>query len=154
MALDLSKKGPSQKWEDTLTKSDDYVKDMLSFFQEGWDARGADDKAKIRERLKANVVTTLTYTHEVINALLELEIAPRAVFIKGESYVSQTVLISVGLEDYLSDNFSKIYQVSNKIEQSSKSENYIVNFSFTFDDGSLSIECLSSDGYVNTHTFD
>ena len=151
MATAISRTVSSRNWENTLTKSDDYVKDMMSFFQEGWEARGVDDKNKIRERLKANVVTTLTYTNEVLSALLELGINPKAAYIKGESFVSLTVLISVSLEDYLNEKFLQIYKITSNIEKSSKSDNYIVHFSLTFDDGSLCLDSLSSDGFVNTH---
>jgi hypothetical protein len=141
----------SQNWLEKINGTDTYVKDMLSFFQNGWDARGNDDQDKIKERLRANVINSLTYTHEIISELGKLDIKPTRAYIKGISVVSQSVLISISIDDYLSDKFTRIYNVASKIEKESKSENYSISFNFTFDDGNLDGEALSCDGFIAIH---
>lgn len=143
----------SQNWTDRISESDTFVKDMLSFFQEGWDARGVDDQTKIVERLRANVILTLTYIDEVISFLNKMNLKANKAFIRGESLVSQVILISVPLEDYLNPNFLKVYKVANDIERNSRSENYSVSFNFTFDEGNLCEESIQTDGFVKTHAF-
>lgn len=139
----------SSNWEDTLTNSDAYIKDMLAFYKEGWDARGVDDKKKKTERFKANVGSAIAYIKEVIFILNDKGIQFKSLYFKSETIATFSILISVSLDDYLSKNFLDIYSHTSHIEKSSKSDNFSLNFSFTFDDGSLSEECLVSDGYFN-----
>jgi len=141
----------SQNWLEKINGTDTYVKDMLSFFNDGYEARGVDDQDKIKERLRAAVINSLTYTHEIISELGKLDIKPTKAYIKGVSLVSLTVLISVSIDDYLSDAFTQIYNSTYKIEKESKSENYGVSFNFTFDDGNIDPEALSCDGFIAIH---
>jgi hypothetical protein len=138
--------------ENTLKKSDSYVHDMLKFYEEGWEARGIEDKEKFEGRIKANVINTLTYINEVLNYFKELNLHPKSAHIKLENPNSQTVLISVPLEDYINSELLKIYKHTHKIEKSSRSDNYRVSFSIAYDDGTLDSDCLSSEGFVKTHT--
>lgn len=137
--------------EHTLKNSDSYVKDMLKFFEEGWDARGVDDKAKFEARIKANVVTTLTYTNEVIQQFFKLNLHPQSVHIKLENPNSQSVLFAVPKDDFMKKDLLKIYSFTHKIEKSSRSDDYRVAFSVTYDDGTLDEDCLQSEGYIRTH---
>lgn len=142
--------------ENTLKNSDDYVKDMLEFYDEGWnggwEARGADDLDKFKARLKANVVNTLTYISEIIKQFHAAELKPLAAYIKLENPKSQIVLISVSLEDYLKKELLPVYSYIHSIEKTSRSENYRVAFTVTYDDGSLCTDTLAAEGFVKTHT--
>ena len=138
--------------ENTLKNSDSYVHDMLKFYEEGWEARGVDDKERFEARIKANVINTLTYINEVLKYFKELNLHPQSAHIKLENPNSQTVLISVPLEDYVNLELLKIYNHTHKIEKSSRSDNYRVSFSITYDDGTLDSDCLVSEGFVKTHT--
>ncbi|MEJ2881526.1 hypothetical protein [Pedobacter sp. GR22-6] len=142
----------SQNWIDRINESDDYIKDMVGYFNEGWDARGEDDKQKIQDRIKANLVLTLTYVDEVLKELIKIGSTANAVFIKIDSFVSQTALLTIPIEKYLMDEFVEIYTVTDKIERDSRSENYNVRINFTFDDGSIDETILKGDGYHKSHT--
>lgn len=138
--------------EQTLKNSDSYVHDMLKFYEEGWDARAVDDLEKFTSRLKANVVFTLTYINEVLAYFKELNLHPKTAHIKLQNPNSQAVLISVPVEDYLNKSLLQVYNKTHQIEQSSRSDNYRVSFSITYDDGNLDYDCLISDGFVKTHS--
>jgi|GEM_PF-3220290 len=139
--------------ENTLKNSDTYVHDMLKFYEEGWDARGHDDKEQFRNRLQANVITTLTYTNEILKYFInELKLKPLSAHIKMENPNSQSVLISVPLDVYMNDDLLKVYKYAHNIEKSSRSDNYRVSFGITYDDGYLDNDCLHSDGFIKTHT--
>lgn len=141
----------SNNWIDRINSSDNYVKDMLSFFSEGWDARGEDDKKKLDDRVKANIVLTFTYIDEILEQLSKESILANSVFLKINSISSLTALIAVPIDDYLKDDFMKIYSFAHNIEISSKSKNYSVIFNFTFDNGSLDETILSGDGFHKSH---
>lgn len=135
-------------FEDTLRTSDSYVYDMLSFYQEGWSARGQDDLAKLEKRVKANLITTLTYMVELFNYALSLNINPLSVFLKLNNPTSIFVLFAVSDDDYVNRKLSEIYKTAHKIEKATKSESFRVNFSIISDsEDELNIECLNSDGY-------
>lgn len=140
--------------EKTLNNSDTYVKDMLKFYENGWEERGADDKQQFETRIKANVVNTLTYTSEVLNMLVDLKIQPKAAHIKLENPSSQSVIIVVSLQDFMSEDLLKVYKTTHKIEKNSRSGNYRVSFILTYDDGTLDADCMLSDGYVKTFGFE
>ncbi len=142
----------SQDWIDRINDSDDYIKDMMSFYNNGWIDRGEEDEKKIKDRIKANILLTFTYVDEILTELSKMKLPASCVYLKINTFVKQTVLISVPIEKYLDDNFSKIYSIASKIEKSSKSENYSVRFNFTFDDGSIDEENLKGDGFHKTHS--
>jgi len=142
----------SQDWINRINDSDDYIKDMMAFYNNGWIDRGEDDEKKIKDRIRANIVLTFTYVDEIITELAKMNLAANCVYLKINSFVKQTVLISVPIEKYLNDEFSKIYSVASKIEKSSKSENYSVRFNFTFDDENIDEENLKGDGFHKTHS--
>ena len=131
-----------------ISQSDAYIKDMLSFFQYGWNDRGSDDQKRVRKIFQSNMARTFNGINQVGIGLKALNIPTKSAYIKAESVFSQEVLIAIAESDYLRDDFLKIYDVTNKIEAISKLENHIVNFAFLYDNGSINQETLSSDGYV------
>lgn len=141
----------ANNWIDRINTSDNYIKDMLSFYSEGWDARGINDKKDVEDRVKANIMLTFTYIDEILDHLSKIKIYANSAFLKVNTLYLQTVLIAVPIDDYLKDEFSKIYFIAHEIQKSSKSKNYSVIFNFTFDDGSLDETILSADGFHKSH---
>ncbi len=139
----------SENWLEKIHESESYVKDMLSHFQRGWHERGVDEQEKFKARMKANLGLTVSYITEVIGALGNLDIKVKTPYLKLNSLASHTVLITVGIEDYVKPEFSKIYSTTSRLEKASRSENYSLGFNFTFDEGNLDNECIVSDGYIN-----
>lgn len=142
----------SQNWIDRINESDDYIKDMMAFYKNGWVDRGEDDEQKIKDRIKANIVLTFTYVDEVLKELVKMRLTAKCVYLKIDSFVTQTVLITVPIEKYLDENFTKIYSVTNKIQRSSRSENYSLRIIFTFDDGNIDEDAVAGDGFHLTHS--
>lgn len=137
--------------EDSLNKSDDYVSDMLRFYQDGWDERGKDDKRNFISKIKAKVNLTLNYIDDVINALNCEGLTLLSSHVKLKTPNSQSVLLVVSIEDYLSEKLLKVYPISHAIEKKSRSEEYNVNFSFTYDEGNFDINAVKAHGFVTTY---
>lgn len=139
----------SENWLEKIHESESYVKDMLSHFERGWHERGVDDQEKFNARMKANLGLTISYIKEVIGSLTKLAVKVKTPYIKLNSLSSHTVMITVGIDDYIKPEFSKIYSITSAISRASRSENYSVVFHFTFDEGDIDEECILSDGYIN-----
>ena len=134
--------------EVSLTNSDDYVRDMLKHYETGWEERGIDDKQQFAKRLNANVVSTITYLNEILSSLSVEKLLPRGVFIRLENAYSLSVTISLSVEDFMSEKLRSIYKKTHGIERKSRSDNYRIAFSFTYDDGLLNEDTLIAEGYV------
>lgn len=133
-----------ENFEDTLRTSDSYVHDMLS----GWSNRGEDDLSKFEKRVKANIVTTLTYTVELFNRSISEGISPKSIFLKLNNPTSIFVLLAVSDDDYISRKLSEIYKTAHRIEKATKSDSFRLSFSIIADaEDEINTECLNSDGY-------
>lgn len=137
--------------EDSLKNSDEYVTDMLRFYQDGWDERGRDDRKNFISKIKAKVDLTLTYIDNIVHSLKCEDMVLLSSHVKLKNPNSQTVLLVVSIEDYLSDRLLKIYPITHEIEKKSRSEEYSVTFSFTYDEGNFDIASVNSHGFVTTY---
>lgn len=142
----------SENWIYRIKESDTYIKDMLGYFNEGWEARADDDQQKLELRIKANLLLTYNYVTRLLKELLNLKSTASSAFIKINNAVSQSVLITVPTEKYISDRFLNIYTLANHIEKDSRSESYDLRINFTFDDGKLDEDILKGDGYYKSHS--
>lgn len=135
--------------EESLKNSDNYVHDMLKFYQEGWVGRGTEDKKQFTARLQANIVATLAYTTEVYDFLAKINLVPTSIYIKIEDPRFHFVLVEVTLEDFLNESLLDVYSVANLIEKSSESDNYKINFSITYVQEGKDAEFMLSEGYYS-----
>jgi hypothetical protein len=136
--------------EDSLKKSDDYVSDMLRFYQDGWDERGKSDQKNFISKIKAKLDMTLNYIDDVNSALNEQGLTLISSHVKLKNPNSLSVLFVISLEDYLSEKLLGIYPISHDIEKKSRSEEYGVTFSFTYDEGNFDMEAVKAHGFVTT----
>ena len=95
-------------------------------------------------------MSTLTYLNEVIEHLSDAGLTAKGAHIKLENPSSLSVIVSLSVEDYMSDKLSDVYEKMHAIEKSSRSDNYRVAFNLTYDDNSLNHETLKAEGYVQT----
>ena len=138
---------PEQNLEDHLTNSDGYLKDILRAFDDGWDARGVDDTKQLHMKIKATVYQSLDNAVSVLEYIRSLGFEPVNMFGKMDRPSSMTILITVNLENYLNDSFSKVYDFVTEVENRSKSQQYTLNFVLSYSDENLNVECLLSDGF-------
>jgi len=134
--------------EDNIKNSDSFVAELIRSFDEGWAARGKDDLERYHDRLKANIMNTVTYLLEVFKYCTVINIYPVSAFVKIEDPQSMAVLLTVTMDNYLNRKLLKLHGKTIDIEQSSRSEDYTLSFSVVCDYGSLNEESLNCDGFI------
>lgn len=137
----------SQNLIDRINDPNDSIQELFSQYAEGWHDRGEDDIKKNNERVKANIYMTFSYIEEILDELNRINAPANSVYFKINSLQRQTVLFTIPIEKYLSDEFLQMHTLSAKIEKRSKSEDYSISISYTFDQDDIDDESLSGDGY-------
>ena len=126
-------------------KSD--VDEMLMAYETGWSERGIDDRNKFQERVKINIDNTINYTKEVVAHLKKLELSVNGAFVKIERANSLSVIISVPVATFMNELLLDVYSFAHSIERHSRSDDYRVAFSVTYNDGEINEDALLSDGF-------
>ncbi|WP_165825380.1 hypothetical protein [Pedobacter yonginense] len=130
--------------EDSL-KND--VDEMLSAYQTGWSERGIDDRKQFELRLKTNIANTINYIKEVISQFRKLELRVNGAFIKLERPNALSVILTVPIATFLDDKLLQVYSITHSIEKQSRSDDYRISFSITYNDGGLNNDALLADGF-------
>jgi hypothetical protein len=125
-----------------------YVLGIVEHLKEGWDREDFDEIDEIRDQLHTNVKYSLSYINEILVALEQLDIRPKCIYISSKSLIRQHVLVSLNAEDQHKPGFEEIYRITSRLEKNSRSANYNLSFTFTFDNGQLNEEVLSCAGYL------
>lgn len=126
-------------------KSD--VDQMLLAYETGWVERGVDDKKKFQDRVKINVDNTVNYTKEVFAFFHKMNLAVNGAYIKLERANSLSVLLTVPSQTFMNEQFLDVYSFTHDIERHSRSDDYRVAFSITYNDGEINEDALLSDGF-------
>lgn len=126
-------------------KSD--VSEMLLAYETGWSERGIDDKNKFEERVKLNVDNTVNYTKEVIGYFRKLDLPVNGAFIKIERANSLSVIITVPTKTFINEKLLQVYSFTHDIQKRSRSDDYRVSFTVTYNEGDLDVDALLSDGF-------
>lgn len=126
-------------------KSD--VDQMLLAYETGWVERGADDKKKFQDRVKINVDNTVNYTKEVLSFFNKLKLSVNGAYIKLERANSLSVLLTVSSKTFMDEQLLNVYSFTHDIERHSRSDDYRVAFSITYNDGEINEDALLSDGF-------
>jgi hypothetical protein len=142
--VDTNQEFNIDRLEDSL-KGD--VDQMLLAYETGWSERGIDDQKQFEDRVKTNVNNTINYVKEVISHLRKLELVINGAYIKIERVNSLSVIITVPVETFLDEKLLQVYSFTHSIERHSRSDDYRVSFSITYDDGSMDPDALLADGY-------
>lgn len=139
----------SQTLIDRINDPKDVIEELFCQYAEGWNDRGEDDIKKNNERVKANIHLTFIYIEEILDELKNIDTVANSIYFKINSLQRQTVLFTIPIDKYLSDKFLQMHTLSAKIEKRSKSEDYSVSISYTFDEGDIDEESLFGDGFLN-----
>jgi hypothetical protein len=131
-----------------LQQANAYVLGMVEHLKDEWDREDFDEIDQIKELLHRNIKSSLAYINEIVAVLQQQDICPKSIYISGKSLIRQHVLISLCAADQHKSRFEDIYRITSAIEKDSRSANYRLSFTFTFDNGQLNEEVLSCAGYL------
>jgi hypothetical protein len=120
---------------------------MLIAYETGWSERGLDDKRQFESRLKTNVDNTVNYIKEVISHFRKLELTVNGAFIKLERPNSLSVILTVPVQTFVDEKLLQVYSITHSIERHSRSDDYRVAFSITYNDGDINNNALLADGF-------
>lgn len=123
------------------------VNQMLLAYETGWTERGIDDKKKFQDRVKINVANTVDYIKQVVTQLRKLELSVNGAYIKLERANSLSVIITVPVNTFMDEKLLQVYSFTHDIERHSRSDDYRVAFSITYNEGDLDQDALLSDGF-------
>ncbi|WP_158797771.1 hypothetical protein [Pedobacter sp. L105] len=141
----------SENWEETLKDSWFSLSEVEKFIDEsyksGYDAKDEETKSKLRVIFDMNILQTNQITEKLLAYLKELNIQPIAAYLKIDNIYSYSIIVTVGLEDYISSQLLKAYDWVNHTEKETRTKNYTIDLSFMHGDEHLDLECLNSDGY-------
>jgi len=122
---------------------------MLMAYETGWIERGIDDNRQVESRIKTNIDNTLNYIKEVISHFRRLHLALNGAFIKVERPNSFSVIMTVPSQTFVDENLLQIYSITHEIEKASRSNDYRVSFTITYNDGDINNDALLADGFFD-----
>lgn len=128
-----------------LLKSD--VDEMLLAYETSWSERGIEDIRQAESRLKTNINNTINYIKEAVSHFRKLDLKVNGAYIKIERVNSLSVIITVPVESFIDEKLLQVYSFTHSIERHSRSDDYRVSFSITYNDGSINNDALLADGF-------
>lgn len=138
-----------QKWEQN--KQAYTSNDLISAYRDGKKA-GADEKERIiLKQFNINIDKAADISEKLLERATEEGIKVQTIHLKAEGISLFKSLFIVDANDYVSDNFLKIYNIGAKIKSQMNTEDFEISFSFMPLSEHLNKNCLFSDGFFLTY---
>ena len=83
----------------------------------------------------------------MISHFRRLQLALNGAFIKVERPNSFSVIMTVPSQTFVNENLLQIYSITHEIEKASRSNDYRVSFTVTYNDGDINNDALLADGF-------
>ena len=145
----------SENWEEIISDSGFSLAEVERFIDESYDkgyqTRDRESKTVIENMFITNMQQTNQVTERLFEHLKELEIQPLAAYLKIESISSFRLIVTVNLEDYISEKILKAYEWTIDTEMKVTSKKYRIDLSFMHGDENVNIEGLNADGFRLKH---
>lgn len=130
-------------------QSDDVVthNDVIDAYLKGKEV-GRDEVKLAMNKLFQSNLTKAQHTSEKLNdSLKEIGIKINEIHLKADNLTDFMALIIAKPDDYVSDKFLKAISLARKIKEDSISDDFSLNFYFTYKAKTLNENCLNADGY-------
>lgn len=141
----------SENWEETIKNSGFSLLEVERYIDESYKRGYAAKDEKIRIKLRNIFSSNLVHTHQIMGNLIaylnKLSIYPTSAYLKIDPIANFSVILTVKLEDYVSEGLLKAYSWISDTASDIRTENYNLDLSFIDDSKELDFECLDSDGY-------
>ena len=139
-----------ESWELPLQKEDKKysVNTVVDAYLKGVSDGKDQTTLLLKDQLRANFKKAGADSNKVVDFLKENNLSPISAHLKMCSLYEFTVLVTVKEEDFLSQNFIKVYDFTNSLEVESKTDYYSISFSFINKSPNFNPTILVSDGYA------
>lgn len=145
----------TENWEETIKNCGFSFPEVERYINEsynnGYRARDEQTKSSLKSLFRTNLLKTNQITEDLLSHLGTLNVQPISAYLKIESGTSFSMIITVNLEDYISDKILKAYGWISDIEMEVNNKNYSIDLSFMHGDENVNIESLNADGYRFKH---
>jgi hypothetical protein len=120
-------------------------------YHQGFAEGVEQEKKEIDNRIQNNLIVAGVDTSKLVNAMREIGITPISANLKVVSESSLRVLVTVSDEDFLKEDFLRIYSIAREIQDNSKTEVYSIYFSFVNRSPSFDAELVELDGFTYSY---
>jgi len=149
----LPEQSLSEDWKRNFTpSSENYTSDeVIDAYLKGKEDGLNQHKVVLMEKLKSNLLKTVTHRNQLYEFLYKHSFTPETSFLKISSVYEFQILIIIPEKEYLKESFLETYKYASEIEKKVHDDTYNVFFSFTNSIDELNDDCLRSEGYLLQH---
>lgn len=136
---------PQENWRqqyDAVTHND-----VIDAYLKG--KQGGKDEAKIAmiKLFELNLNKAQEKSEELYETLKKMGFGINSIHLKADNITNFMALIIADYKDYVSEEFLNAITASRELKTKTDSEEFTLNFYFTYHAGTLNEHCLDSDGY-------
>lgn len=139
----------SIKKQENWYQSSDVVthNDVIDAYLKGKEVGRDETKLAMNRLFQTNLSKAQENSEKLNTFLKKLGIEVSEIHLKADNLTDFMGLVIARQEDYVSDNFLKAIRAAREIKTYSSSDDFSINFSFTYMAKTLDENCLNADGY-------
>jgi hypothetical protein len=139
----------SVKKQENWQQLDDVVthNDVIDAYLRGKEVGRDEAKLAMYKLFQANLTKAQDNSEKLNDYLKTIGIDIFAIHLKAESLTDFMALVIVRPEDYISDEFLKAISLGREIKTYAYSEDFSIDFYFTYMAETLNENCLNADGF-------
>lgn len=136
---------PQENWRqqyDAVTHND-----VIDAYLKGKEAGKDEAKIAMVKLFELNLGKAQEKSEELYESLKSIGIGIDSIHLKADNITNFMALIVADLNDYVSESFLDAITLSRDLKIKTDSEDFTLNFYFTYHADTLKEHCLESDGY-------
>jgi hypothetical protein len=136
---------PQENWRqqyDAVTHND-----VIDAYLKGKQAGKDEAKIAMIKLFELNLRKAQEKSEQLYEGLKEMGFTINSIHLKADNLTNFMALIVADVNDYVNENFLKAITASRELKTQSDSDDFTLNFYFTYHAETLNEHCLDSDGY-------
>jgi hypothetical protein len=136
---------PQENWRqqyDAITHND-----VIDAYLKGKQAGKDEAKIAMIKLFEVNLGKAQEKSEQLYDDLKEMGFTINSIHLKADTLTNFMALIVADMNDYVSEKFLNAITTSRELKKQSDSEDFTLNFYFTYHAETLNEHCLDSDGY-------
>jgi len=148
MSTTIHSKSSVKKQENWQQSSDVIThNDIIDAYLKGKEVGRDEAKLAMNKLFQSNLTKAQENSEKLNEYLKKIGIEVSAIHLKADSLTDFMALVIAKPEDYMSDRFLKAISLGREIKTYSESEDFTINFYFTYQAETLNVNCIHADGY-------